>query len=219
MARISKKDGNYILNDYRLKTTDDMFLDCGESIEVDVQISDKRIISDQQRKFIFALCNDMEYYTGSDSEYMRLVMQQYNADLREIEIESLSNCSVTYANGLISTIINFCIDKEIPITRKNIDDYGYSFSEKQTYTMALKRICVICGRRADIHHVDHIGMGNDRKAVSHVGKRSLPLCREHHRECHTVGEETFITRYHLTPFIIDEKMEYFIKKGKLKTHE
>lgn len=216
MARLSKHDGMYVLRDFKLNQVNEMFLDCGDSLEVSVNLIDKRHISDQQRKFIFALCADMEYYTGNDSEYMRLLMQQYNANLRGIDVESLSSCSMTYANGLIDTIINFCIDQEIPITRDNIRDYGYTFDEKQTYAMALKRICVICGQRADIHHVDHIGTGNNRNKVSHIGKRALPLCRCHHTECHNTGEDRFIELYHLTPFVIDKKMEYFIKKKKLR---
>lgn len=218
MSLIYKKDGNYILHDCYFKDSDEIFLDCGDSLEVDVRIVDKRHISDQQRKFIFALCADMEYHTGNDSEYMRLLMQQYNANLRGIDVESLSSCSMTYANGLIDTIINFCIDQEIPITRDNIKNYGYTFDEKQTYVMALKRICVICGQRADIHHVDHIGAGNNRDKISHIGKRALPLCRCHHTECHTIGEDRFLELYHLTPFVIDKKMEYFIKRKKLRVH-
>lgn len=219
MSKLYKRNGVYCIDAVALKQTDEMFLDCGDSLEVSVNIVDKRHISDQQRKFIFALCADMEYHTGNDSEYMRLLMQKYDANLRDIEVESLSSCSMTYANGLIDTIINFCIDKEIPITRDNIKSYGYTFDEKQTYVMALKRICVICGQRADIHHVDHIGSGNNRNKVSHIGKRALSLCRCHHTECHTLGENKFMELYHLTPFVIDKKMEYFIKNKKLKVHK
>lgn len=201
-----------------LKQTDKMFLDCGEALEVNVQLIDKRHITDQQRKFIFALCNEIAYYTGDDREYIRLLMQQYNANLREIEVESLSSCSMTYANGLIDTIINFCIDREIPFAKELIIENEYTFDEKQTYAMALKRVCVICGQRADIHHVDHVGMGNNRKKISHIGMRALPLCRKHHTECHTVGDE-FIEKYHLTPFVIDKKMEYFIKNKKLRVFD
>ena len=123
---------------------------------------------------------------------------------------------MTYANGLIDTIISFCIDNQIPINAETINEYRYTFDEKQTYAMALQRVCVVCGQRADIHHVDSVGMGNNRNDISHVGKRALPLCRLHHGECHQTGNEKFIEKYHLTPFTIDKKMEYFIKKGKIR---
>lgn len=217
MTKLVKRNSAYLLMDVRLSQANELMLACGDALEVDIKVLDKRHISDQQRKFIFALCNDIGYYTGDDTEYIRLLMQQYNANVRGIEVESLSSCNMAYANGLIDTIINFCIDREIPFSKKLLEDNQYSFTARQAYSMALKRVCVVCGRRADIHHVDAVGMGRNRKKISHVGMRALPLCREHHTECHTMGDDLFIQRYHLVPFEIDEKMERFIKKGVLRS--
>lgn len=218
MPSLSKRNGTYVLTNYKLSQINDMYLECDSNniLEVDVKLVDKRHITDQQRKFIFALCNEISYYTGQESEYVRLLMQQYNANLRGIEVESVATCDMTYANGLIDTIIGFCIDHEIPLSGEVIQDNKYRFNEKQVYMMCLKRICVICGARADIHHVDHVGRGYNRHKISHIGKRVLPLCRIHHTEVHSVGEEKFIEMYHLTPIGVDKKMEYFIKKGKIK---
>ena len=217
MPKLVKRSNAYLLMDVRLSQTNELMLACGDALEVDIKVLDKRHISDQQRKFIFALCNDIGYYTGDDTEYIRLLMQQYNANVRGIEVESLSSCNMAYANGLIDTIINFCIDREIPFSKKLLEENQYSFTARQTYSMALKRVCAVCGRRADIHHVDAVGMGRNRKKISHVGMRALPLCREHHTECHTMGDDLFIQRYHLSPFEIDAKMERFIKKGVLRS--
>ena len=63
-------------------------------------IIDGRKISEKQRNFIFALCGEIEHYTGDDKEYVRLLMQTYNANLKDIEVESLSKCSVSYAKRL-----------------------------------------------------------------------------------------------------------------------
>lgn len=221
MARLIKRNGEYILKDFRLNNTGDMYLECdsNNAFEVSVKLIDKRKITERQRKFIFALCGEMAYFMGEDSEWVRMLIQTYNAKLREIEVESLSVCSVTYANGLIDTIINFCIEQEIPFSKNVIDEFGYKFDEKQTYSMCLKRVCVVCGARADIHHVDAVGMGHNRNKIDHVGKRALPLCRKHHTEIHTIGNERFIEMYHLSPIIIDKKMDYFIKKGKLRIVE
>lgn len=219
MPKLTKSNGKYTIDKIHLSQANEMYLECGESLEVDVKVVDKRHITDQHRKFIFALCNEISYYTGDDREYIRLLMQQYNANLREIEVESLSTCSMTYANNLIDTIINFCIDKEIPFAKELLEENKYTFDEKQTYAMALKRVCVVCGQRADIHHVDAIGMGNNRQKVSHIGKRALPLCRSHHTNCHEIGDDAFIEKYHLTPFTVDKKMEIFIKKGKLRIYD
>lgn len=36
---------------------------------------------------------------------------------------------------------------------------------------------------------------------------------------HKLKDVMFIEKYHLTPIVIDEKLEYFIKKGKMKVIE
>ena len=219
MSKLIKRNNDIIVKELNLTFAENISLEEGETLEADIKIIDTRLITDKQRKFIFALCSDYEFYTGDDKEMFRLLMQQFNANIREIEIESLSTCSVKYANGLIDTIINFMIDNEVPISKKHLEDNAYKFTKQQVYAMTLKRVCVVCGGRADIHHIDTVGIGNDRKKISHIGKRVLPLCRVHHSEAHTIGDDKFISNYHLTPITVDEKLEYFIKKGKVKIYE
>lgn len=221
MARIRKINGIHVIEGAVLGEINDLFLDCSPDnyIDVEIKIIDTRRISEKQRNFIFALCDDISFYTGDEKNYCRIVMQYFNANLREIEVESLSNCSMTYANGLIDTIINHCIDQRIPISGDIIKKNNYRFGSKQVYIMCFKRICAVCGARADIHHVDHVGIGNNRKKISHIGKRVLPLCRKHHSEIHNVGEDKYIDMNCLTPVRVDDKMDYFIKKGKLKFYK
>lgn len=216
LATLRKVNGKYILTNPDLSLLNETELNHGYTLEVTVNLVDKRTISPNQRKFIFALCNEISHYTGDDVEYIRLLMQQYNSNIRNYEVQSLSNCSMTYANELIETTITFMLEQEIPMAKNLLETNKYSFNQRQTYTMCLKRICIICGRRADLHHVDAIGMGHDRKTVSHLGKRMLPLCREHHTEIHQVGDDRYMERYHLEPIIIDEKLEHFIKRGIIK---
>lgn len=219
MATLYKSNGKYTLKDLKLSLTNDFALEQGETLEVDVKVVDERIITEKQRAFIFVLCKEIGWHLGEDSEYIRLLMQQYNANLREIEVESLSKCSMTYANNLIDTIITFAIDNRIPLAKSILEENKYRFTEKQTYAMILKRVCVVCGNRADIHHIDTIGMGHNRKKVSHIGKRVIPLCRVHHNKIHNVGNEKFLQKYHLQPITVEEKLEHFIKKGALKIYE
>lgn len=219
MSKLKKVGGQYIIDDPSLRLTDMMALDYGEVFDVTVHVVDKRIISPQQRKFIFALCSEVSYFTGEDKEYIRALMQQYNSNIRNYPVESLSSCSMTYANDLIDTIITFALEQEIPLSKSILDKNEYSFSEKQVYTMCLKRVCVVCGRRAELHHVDTVGMGQNRNKIDHKGKRMLPLCREHHNETHTIGDTEFIEKYHLATIVIDEKLEYFIKRGIVKVFD
>lgn len=218
--KLHKRNNNYILTSIKLPVADEMALDNGEALEVELKVIDSRIISKEQRNLIFSLCGEIADYTGQyDKDYWRLVMQQYNANLREIETESLSNCSVTYARKLTETIVNFCIEKEIPIAREILEKGKYQFSDNSIYAMCLKRICVVCGARADIHHVDSVGMGHNRNKITHVGKKIMPICRVHHNEIHNIGNEKFMEKYHVSSIVADEKMDYFIRKGKIKVTE
>lgn len=57
--------------------------------------------------------------------------------------------------------------------------------------------CCICGKDADLHHVDKVGMGNNREEIDHSQYRRMALCRTHHTESHTIGETTFQNKYHV----------------------
>jgi hypothetical protein len=220
MPKLRKSNGLYIVDKPPINATDDLLLECGNELEVNMQKVDNRYITGQQRKFIFALCKDFSDYTGYDKEEARDMLQTANAQAKGIDVKSLSNCDMTYANGLIDYIITYFISNDIPFNANTIRENQYTFDEKQTYIMALKRVCVVCGQiHADIHHVDHIGNGFNRNKISHIGKRALPLCRVHHAEVHSIGEQKFLQKYHLSPFVINKNMEYFIKKGKIKVFE
>lgn len=60
--------------------------------------------------------------------------------------------------------------------------------------MKLKK-CAICGREGEIHHVDTIGMGNDRRKVDDSDYRKICLCRQHHTEAHNIGMTEFESKY------------------------
>ncbi|MBP3851230.1 MAG: DUF968 domain-containing protein [Erysipelotrichaceae bacterium] len=205
-----------MVENLRLNDTNSLLLDTGQALNVNVTMVDQRKLSDQQRKFIFALCQNIGDWIGEDREYIRLIMMETVRRLGEVSKESLTEYTMTDGNKLIDTIIDFSLQQGI--TLGNLaQEYKYTFSERQAYAMALQRVCCICGRKgADIHHVDHIGTRGNRNKVSHIGLRALPLCRIHHTEAHSKGTEAFLKAYHLDPFTIDKKMEYFIKKGKIK---
>ena len=215
--KLIKRNHQYIVSPVTLSHADEMLLDMGESLEVQLSIVDKRYMSDQQRKFIFKLCGIVDYEAGLEKEEFRATMMSIFNNLHGKQLQSLTEYSMSDANKLIDLIITFMIEKEIPFDNQLLNDNEFRFNANHTYQMCFKRTCVICGRRADLHHVDHIQF--DRKKASHLGKRMLPLCRVHHTEAHTISNEMFIEKYHLTPIVIDEKLEYFIKKGKMKVIE
>ncbi|HDH4870174.1 TPA: hypothetical protein PI351_002665, partial [Staphylococcus aureus] len=52
-------------------------LDLNQPIDVDCSVIDPNSITGQQRKLIFALCNDIEAHTGQPRDYMRQMFQDY----------------------------------------------------------------------------------------------------------------------------------------------
>ena len=55
MSTLKKQNKQYIVSDIDIKLADDMLLDTGETLQCEVKFIDNRTISEQQRKFIFAL--------------------------------------------------------------------------------------------------------------------------------------------------------------------
>ena len=111
--KLRKHKGQYIISEAKFPFSAEIELENGGELEVELSIIDNRIITQSQRNFIFKLCEEFAYYSGEDKEYWRLLLQQFNANIRSIEVESLSKCSVEYATGLYVTICN-----EIPHFRQ-----------------------------------------------------------------------------------------------------
>ena len=81
MSTLKKQNKQYIVSDIDIKLADAMLLETGETLHCEVKLIDNRTISVQQRTFIFALCREIAYHQGYDPEYVRLLMQQYYANL------------------------------------------------------------------------------------------------------------------------------------------
>lgn len=217
--KLTKKNGEYKVSKPDLSIANELFLENGGSLEVVLTLKDDRRISPQQRKFIFAICRLVEYETGIDKEMFRGQIMEIHDSVYGTKIDSLSDYNMTQATNLIKLLITFLIDKEIDFGSLDIKGQEYHFDASQTYLMCLKRVCVVCGRRAELHHVDAVGMSRNRNKISHIGMRMLPLCRIHHSEAHAFGDTEFMEYYHLTPIEIDKKLEHFIKTGIIKVYE
>ena len=64
--------------------------------------------------------------------------------------------------------------------------------------------CCISGKRAELHHVDTVGMGRNRNEITHIGMKALPLSRKYHIEVHNIGQKAFEKKYHVFGVKIDE---------------
>ncbi|MQS44272.1 putative HNHc nuclease [Companilactobacillus mishanensis] len=173
-------------------------LSAGSQPTVELDISDGRSISNDQRKKIYALIADISIWSGYsvEKEMPQIMKWQYLMSTGEQEF-SLSDCSMTQANKYLSWILDFCFDNDIPFKTKTWDLLPNDFAMQ--YRCLKHRKCCICGKHADIAHLKTVGLGRSRKRINHSDYYFMALCRTHHTEQHKIGIKTFLTRYHIKP--------------------
>jgi hypothetical protein len=72
------------------------------------------------------------------------------------------------------------------------------------YMLTINRACWICGKHADIAHVEAVGAGRDRNKIDHTKHRFMALCRSHHNQQHVMGINSFMQRYHIKPIQLEK---------------
>ena len=170
----------------------------------EIRVDDGRRISSEQRKKIYALCRDISDYTGHDVEDLKENILKVGFMIKEDrDYFSLSDVDMTTARYFIEYILEFCFEWNVPLNGKTV---ALAREVNNYLYLCLKyRRCAICGRYADIHHVDAVGSGRDRNKVDHTKLRMIALCREHHQETHTIGWLTFRSKYHVEGILLNEK--------------
>lgn len=167
--------------------------------EVYVDMIDSRPLSDKQRRMCYALVKAIADWSGSGSEEVKeafkLDFWAERIDTLSDKIFSLSNAPMSLVAEFQRFLVAFILTHDVP-TKRPLREYVDDI-EAYTYLCLVRHKCAVCGRRAELHHIDAIGMGNDRTEVQHEGREVMSLCREHHTELHTVGKAEFMTKYHL----------------------
>lgn len=186
------------------------------NIVANIAFENKDMLSDDQRKKIFALINDICEHTGYMNEEMYQKMKFYFMAYSGCDTFSIARNKVTkdFASRFIEFIIEWCFQMEIPFINR---DYHLSSDESRTLFIYLKyRSCFVCGKQhSDVHHVNGstIGMGGNRKKVQHVGRYVMCLCREHHTQYHVEGESKFLSKHHLIPIKLTDELVKSLKLG------
>ena len=158
-----------------------------------VWLDDGRHISAEQRKKTYATINDIAAYTGEVPEVMKEWLKYLYIYRTGAEYFSFSRCSMDTAREFINVILDYALEMGIPLmdfALDRTDDIGHYL-----YACLKLKKCAICGRPGEIHHVDTIGMGNDRRTLDDSQHRKICLCRIHHTEAHTTGFESFSNKY------------------------
>lgn len=178
-----------------------------------VELVDSRTISADQRKKIYATFNDISAYTGHVPDEVKAIMKYEYIAKTGCDYFSLKDVDMTTANEFLEFLIEFCIEWDIP-TQDSLLDRSPDIS-RYIYTCLINKKCAICGAKSELHHIDAVGMGRNRKEIIHIGMESLPLCRKHHTEIHTIGKHTFCEKYHIYGIKVDSDIaEIYKLKGK-----
>jgi hypothetical protein len=185
--------------------------DGADETEVRLLWQDQDEITADQRKKIFAICGEIAQWSAHDPEYVRknLTADFLRANIEQLQLSALSlaisgNCDKGTASLFIDYLISFCLENAVPTSRP-LQEYADDL-ERYTYAALLHKRCVVCGRKADLHHVTAIGMGYNRNTKPQLGALVMPLCRVHHNEYHTIGKTAFEERYHAKPVPMDRRI-------------
>ena len=163
--------------------------------ECEIQLSDGRTISADQRRKIYATMRDVSNWSGHVPDEIEALAKYDFIAKTGAEYFSLSDCSVTVANEFLEYLIEFCIEHDIPthdsLLGRSPDTARY------VYWCLIHKVCCITQRKAQLHHVDAVGMGRDRKDIVHKGMRVMPLHWKMHGEAHSIGQKSFEEKYHI----------------------
>lgn len=208
MSRIVNHQQNYdgtftvVIDDVELGNKETLLLNNGLDVEVEVKPIDPYAITDKQRRKIFALCNDIEEFTGQPREYMRYMFMDYVSFVEGYGRLSLSNCSRTQANQVIEVILDWVFHNNVPLNYKTSD--LLKNDKAFLYWATVNRNCVICGKpHAELAHYQAVGRGRNRRKIEHTSNKVLALCSHHHREQHNIGIDSFNDKYHLHDSWVD----------------
>lgn len=184
-------------------------VDMAETYDLELRITDGRIITADQRRKIYATFGDISDYTGYVPEETKHLMKCLYVAATGNKYFSLSDTDLTTARLFLQFLIEFCVSFGIPCRDSLLErtpDIG-----KYVYSCLINKVCCICGKEAELHHVDRVGMGRNRKRICHIGMEALSLCRVHHNEAHDAGQETFNKKYHIFGVKIDKTIAKIYK--------
>jgi hypothetical protein len=143
--------------------------------------------AEQNRKF-HATIGDISNYTGYPLEYTKEFFKYWFCATNDIEPFSTVECTVEEMRELISFVIEFCIENDIPLTELAIDrtdDIG-----KYLYYCITKQKCCVCGQASPIY--------------SMPDKTKICLCDIHHDQAKLKGMIEFEKLFKVYPIKFDK---------------
>ena len=177
--------------------------------KAEIRFDDGRHISVEQRKKVYVTIRDIAAYTGYLPEEQKEWLKYLHIARTGCEYFSLCNCTMDTAREFINTILEYAITEGVPLTDAGVertDDIG-----RYLYFCLKAKKCCVCGTAGEIHHVDAIGMGNDRRKFDDSDCRKMCLCRKHHTIWHQMGDERFCKMYKVYGIVMPIKQTSLAK--------
>ncbi|GEN48920.1 putative HNHc nuclease [Ligilactobacillus pobuzihii] len=210
-AFISKIKGNELLIKVRqpinLEHLKTMYNGNLSKIHARIEIVDPRKARPAQRKLFFALCQDIEVWSGAPmKEFLKdyfYTAYSIENDGAEISLADNTKNSVSDANKLLDIVIDFMFSWSVPFKQ------GYELLPRDEsyflYQCCKHRRCMVCGKNnSQIAHYRAVG-NRSRKMVDHRKLPLMCLCGDrHHPEQHKIGINNFCNKYHIKPVYLSE---------------
>lgn len=166
---------------------------------VELNFTDPRQARPKQRALFFALIHDIWEWTGQPEEWLKAYFYSrytIRTNGKSISLANGTVSTVSDATYLIDDVVDFIFTYGVPVK------VGYELlprdEEHFQWRCIRHKKCLICGRHADFHHMDAVGMGRNRDHIDHTKHRVAALCRKHHTEIHKIGVPVFLKKHHLT---------------------
>ena len=181
---------------HRLKNVPVLF-----GIKQDIEKTDElsQLITDEQRKKIYALIKDIANEMGETLEQSKENLKKEYCQELEKDYFSLKDTEKENATEFVKWLLEFAFQNGVHLREKPqnyIDDI--QFLMKQSIE---NKMCMICGtiENVDIHHLDgsRAGASGGRKNMNHNKANRVALCRMHHNEYHNIGHNEFCEKYHI----------------------
>lgn len=169
-----------------------------------VEMIDSRPVSEKQRRMCWALLGEIAEWQGQSrsaaAKDMANLARKVDFLINELgenaeRLFSLSNAPMSLVCAYQRYLVRFVVENDIPTAfplLQYVDDVT-----DYVYACLISKKCCVCGRGAELHHVERVGMGRSRKEICHLGMEALPLCRGHHQEAHGMPDGEFFEKYHL----------------------
>lgn len=193
IGKISSIDGKHVEIELEEAFNEDYLklLANGDENFVSVKALDNRNISVDQNALSHALIADVARWQGEEPFFAEIDLKYCYMRQSGIWFEH-HKATKSDARQWISFLIDFVLSNNVPLPKI----YSYLLKDSSWFYYCLKyRKCCICMNHADVAHFETVGMGRNRKKISHADYHFMALCRYHHEEQHRIGLKEFLKKY------------------------